>query len=963
MTYSIRCACGNVCQVRSSQAGTRVECKCGLNIGVPSLRKLQELGRDGVCPAEVQPVQRSNSGKMRVRMALLNQPGGRISSSALFSYSEAVIKAVAAWSESATGYPEVVGRELQIALALVPTAEPLLEIQAHPAIEPAEYVRALADGIRGVEVPRVVDGPVAFAVWIQLRGGCSVSTEFSRPFVRCHATGWPLDVALSREAGVAVAMPPGPSWRARAIMACKRYLRFSTLGVPKDSGASAQNVLVSADGPFHGGDAEHVAAWLYEADMNQLKRLATEHRKFAPLQEILVRRLLDASRADEALQAASQLLTLRPRDAGSFELRAAAYRLSDQTQASLNDYSRALELDPNRGECWRERGRILLELGGNEAAESDFSKALETQQLEPNGWLDRACARIAIGKHALALEDINVSIALNPHSPSGYAMRAQLRLMQAGSNEELESVIVDLGRIQQIDAESAWALVKRADVYCRLNKFQLAIEDCTRALEIQPRDALAHGVRGFAAQQLEDLSTALEDCTRAIELGLKSPLVFLSRAVCWQAREKVDAALADCDSALDIAPEFAPAYNFRGLLHAGEGNLDGALEDFDRAARLAPQWHTPLLYVAGLKQLCDEPESALRACNRAIELQPNDADARIRRAQILQGMGRPEDALEDLNEAIRRDSECVDAYIYRAGLRLHRAEYQETLTDLNVAAELLPTNPTIYHLRAITLMNLNRTDEAIRDFNHLVQMLPDSPGALLLRSEAWYQLGRRGEADRDVEEAMRLAPEKSSELQQQQLLVEASAAHRADDYATSISKATELLDIEPDHEAALHIRAASYWYSEQFVEALDDYNRLIELNSDGEEALPLLNGRGQVHAELGEFEQALDDLNRSIDHAKRTQDKLALAYSLNGRGFAHTGLGQYDQAEQDFDASMILCPENGWLHYNIGLLRLAQGRSLDARDSFSRAVEAVNPSLTPRKKRKSLHFLQRGSNE
>jgi hypothetical protein len=54
---------------------------------------------------------------------------------------------------------------------------------------------------------------------------------------------------------------------------------------------------------------------------------------------------------------------------------------------------------------------------------------------------------------------------------------------------------------------------------------------------------------------------------------------------------------------------------------------------------------------------------------------------------------------------------------------------------------------------------------------------------------------------------------------------------------------------------------------------------------------------------------------------------------------------------------MALCPDNGWLHYNMGLLQVAQGHAAQAKAAFERALACTNPKLTPRKEQKARPYI------
>ncbi len=159
-----------------------------------------------------------------------------------------------------------------------------------------------------------------------------------------------------------------------------------------------------------------------------------------------------------------------------------------------------------------------------------------------------------------------------------------------------------------------------------------------------------------------------------------------------------------------------------------------------------------------------------------------------------------------------------------------------------------------------------------------------------------------------------------------------------------------------DHSiAALAARAASHWYSEQFVESLDDYSRLLAIQADAPFALI---GRGQVYAELGEYELALADLNRAVELEQANASDTGLAYALNGRALAFAGLQRFAEAQQDFAASIQLRPRNAFLHYNQGLVYRLRGTLDQAAAAFRQALQLDEPRLTRRKRQRAEAFLR-----
>ena len=155
---------------------------------------------------------------------------------------------------------------------------------------------------------------------------------------------------------------------------------------------------------------------------------------------------------------------------------------------------------------------------------------------------------------------------------------------------------------------------------------------------------------------------------------------------------------------------------------------------------------------------------------------------------------------------------------------------------------------------------------------------------------------------------------------------------------------------------AYAIRAGAYWYSEQLVEAIDDFTRLIEENHDDFHALA---GRGQVYAELGEFDLALADLERAIALGQKRGGKTGLAYAHNGRALVLAGLGRLDEALRDFDRSRRDAPDNAWLDYNRGVVFHHLGRHREAAACFQQALDKTDPALPPKKRERARGFLKR----
>jgi tetratricopeptide (TPR) repeat protein len=253
-------------------------------------------------------------------------------------------------------------------------------------------------------------------------------------------------------------------------------------------------------------------------------------------------------------------------------------------------------------------------------------------------------------------------------------------------------------------------------------------------------------------------------------------------------------------------------------------------------------------------------------------------------------------------------------------------------------------------------MQQGNYDEALQDFDRVIDLVPDLAAAYSSRGSVWIQKGEQEKAEADFQQAIACEPGMAEVLTIERLLVEAAYHGRREEFDEAIGRATEAIELDPECLPAYAIRAGAHWYSEQLVEAIDDYTRLIEEN---EGDLHALAGRGQVYAELGEFDLALADLNRAVALGRKRGNKIGLAYAYNGRALALAGLGRLAEALRDFDRSRGDCPDNAWLYYNRGLMLHHLGRNREAAACFQQALDKSDPALPPHKRDRARGFLKK----
>lgn len=310
----------------------------------------------------------------------------------------------------------------------------------------------------------------------------------------------------------------------------------------------------------------------------------------------------------------------------------------------------------------------------------------------------------------------------------------------------------------------------------------------------------------------------------------------------------------------------------------------------------------------------------LELLNRALAVSPEDKSCRMVRARLLLGKQELSAAAEDLDSVLEDDPKQLWALLRRGHIQL----------------------------------NLGQMDAAQKDFDAILQQQPDFAPALIGRSVVFDQKGDVQRSQEDLESALSSAPERAEELEVSQLLMKAFAASQQEHFAEAIEAASAVLALQPDNTDARLARARASWYSEGFVEALQDFEFVLQQGD--EQNLRALGGRGQIHAELGEYQLALQDLETAVELGRRQND-MTLPYLLSGLGKALTGLGRFAEATAAFEESFALQPQNAWLQFNRGLLCLQQQDLQGASSCFEQALKLDKPRLSPRKRARAEAFL------
>ncbi len=661
--------------------------------------------------------------------------------------------------------------------------------------------------------------------------------------------------------------------------------------------------------------------------------------------------LLSVNRGEHAAVLCRRLMTENPEVAESYAL-LAHLQLSFDTPKEALRTIRSAPTENRSSQFWHTAARVFASV--NDFPEAyrclDAANTIDPEFLPPFELRPTLLANE--GKTAEALAAAELYCDRSGGALKAWQMQAEL-LKQLGRVEESLEVY---SRCLEQQPDHLVLLWLRAETLFDAGKLELARADCERALSGDPKFPPVLVLLAQISLESQDPDAAEQYATAALDSGIELHRAYLVRGIGRLLREDHEAAASDLTRAQELDPENAATYWHLARLRVAQGEVDEALQSLDDAVRVGPSWLEPRLMRGFLRLSTGNLDDAALDFDFVIEANPKSTDAWRGRALVYEKRNDVPQALDALEKALALDPENSDCHLARSRIRMAEYDLESARRDLDAALSSVPNLLPALLSRAQVSLRLGNYEQARRDYDAILRDHPEFTPALIGRSLVWDQTGDSDRSREDLEAAVQSSPEDANSLEIARLLMKSELARANEDYAEAIAAAAEAIEFGPEEMEPYRCRAGAYWYSDQFSEALDDYERALQLCE--EPTAGLWNGRGQVLAELGEFELALVDLEKAVA-VSRSSERNYLPYCLNGLGKILTGLGRLDEADAAFQESLALQPENAWLQYNLGQLSIARGSVNEAVACFERALQFKKPPLPPGKRAKALGFIRR----
>ena len=289
-----------------------------------------------------------------------------------------------------------------------------------------------------------------------------------------------------------------------------------------------------------------------------------------------------------------------PKTRTDYFARAMVYERITNWGRAVEEYTKAIELDPDDGMAYWARATALLEVDGanRKQALDDYIECLRRVRV-PGDHLCPLVASLFDSEHDRAVDVWTELLELYPDDAELCYFRAEAYF----NKRDWDLAIDDYTKALELDEEKIYeeeTYSNRGTAYFNKQDWNKAIADYTRAVSLNPDNISAYFDRGAAYFNKQDWDQAIADYTDVIERNLGNKESYRRRGMAYIKLSDHRLASEDFTEAIRLDPYNSELYEMRSNAYEKMGKLDLAKDD-QATAKLYSESYTGE-YMDGLKE-------------------------------------------------------------------------------------------------------------------------------------------------------------------------------------------------------------------------------------------------------------------------------------------------------------------------------------------------------------------------
>jgi tetratricopeptide (TPR) repeat protein len=612
------------------------------------------------------------------------------------------------------------------------------------------------------------------------------------------------------------------------------------------------------------------------------------------------RLLDDQGQANQAIEEYKKALALDPNNSLIYSEMAESYLRNNRLREATDTASKAISVDPDNLEAHKLLSTIYLQVIGRanaqqppsmdtiNAAIHEFEEIIRIDPTERQSFQMLGRLYQIKGDRDKATAIYKKLLDVEPGYEEGVTALARLHL-DAGSDKEASDLLEGFLK-QRPDSETALQLL--GEVYSERQEYEKAAEAYRRAGELDPDDVeikKAEAQALYLADRLDDAGKRYEEI---VQTEPEDGIARLRLGQIYRRQMKYDRARQNLQKAIDAFPDSIDVQFNLVILDRDEGRLEDAL-----------------------KRANDILKKTEKANGRYSEAEKQNRRAFLINQGILnQTLGNYDAAVRSFLDAKTLTSEKdgrVDGLIietYRNAKNLDKAiQHAEQISAEN------PDNRQLKMVHADLIAEKGRLEEGIK---------------------ALQQMQRGNDEDLDVFSAMVGVYQRAKKFEQAQNVL------------------TTALQRFPNEQPLFFLQGSLYEKQKKYDEAEKAFRKALELQKDDP---AVLNYLGYMFAVRGIH---LDEAEAMVQKAVQT-DPINGAY-LDSLGWVYFKKNRLDLAEEYLKKAVIFVNADPDIHDHLGDLYFKTNRHDDARTEWNKSIQLSTEQEDINRIKKKLDDLRTG---
>jgi len=199
----------------------------------------------------------------------------------------------------------------------------------------------------------------------------------------------------------------------------------------------------------------------------------------------------------------------------AYSNRALAFLDDGKFDSALNDFDKAIAIDPVDYRAYNNRGCMYFDKGLIDRSLEDLNKAISINPNYDNAYYNRGFAYMAKAQYDKAIEDYSKAISLNPRYDKAYNDRGVAYL---GKNN-IDRAIADFSKAIEIDPKKHEPYRNRGAAHMAAGRFDDAKADLGKAAELGPSDNRVYYNMACLYSLLKNAKESCSWLQKAVEKG------------------------------------------------------------------------------------------------------------------------------------------------------------------------------------------------------------------------------------------------------------------------------------------------------------------------------------------------------------------------------------------------------------------------------------------------------------